>query len=519
MNPYKIAFYIRLSLEDAKTDSMSIPNQRLIIRQKAEALAEWPYAETQEFVDNGYSGTNFERPAMQEMLALIQDGKIDCVIVKDFSRFGRNSIETGFFIERVFPVYHTRFISINDGYDSAQHPGDTGGMDAAFRYLINEAYSRDLSVKNRSARYAKMRRGEFQSAICPYGYRKSADGRMEPNEETAPVIKQIFQLAAEGMESAVIARKLTEMKIPTPGEYRATHTAMKYSAENIRGIWSGSTVRTILKDERYTGTYVMGKRIIREVGSGLIQWRDESEWFKIPDHHPAIVGKELFQKAQQTRRHIPHPREQRHDYPLRGKVFCGYCGHALSRCNHGQWAKYYCRHSVGHPDRPCYELRIRASVLEQAVLDTLKAHVSVLTGSGFASDEIPSIIPQEQEYENSRQRLMEAKCRLYEQYVEGSISLESFQKENSAYNDELLQIGNMLAALRERKKRQMDAKEAGQRRMELFRIVQEADSLSQELAEKVIRKVLVYHGAHIEIEYSVRDFFNAEIKDEHTERC
>ncbi len=163
MNPYKIAFYIRLSLDDAKTDSMSISNQRLIIRQKAESLAEWPHAETQEFVDNGYSGTNFERPAMQELLTLIQNGKIDCVIVKDFSRFGRDSIDTGYFIEQVFPVYHTRFISISDGYDSAQHPGDTGGMDAAFRYLINEAYSRDLSVKNRSAKYAKMRRSRESS--------------------------------------------------------------------------------------------------------------------------------------------------------------------------------------------------------------------------------------------------------------------------------------------------------------------------------------------------------------------
>lgn len=140
-------------------------------------------AEVLEFIDNGYSGTNFERPKVQELIEMVRANKIDCIIVKDFSRFGRNSIETGYFIERVFPLFHTRFISINDDFDSDQHKGDTGGMDVAFKYLISEYYSRDMSIKTKSAKYAKMQRGEYQSKVCPYGYRKSADGRMEPNRK------------------------------------------------------------------------------------------------------------------------------------------------------------------------------------------------------------------------------------------------------------------------------------------------------------------------------------------------
>ena len=176
MQKYVIALYIRLSLEDYKYDSMSIENQHLALNEFVSSMPESANAEVLEFIDNGYSGTNFERPKVQELIEMVRANKIDCIIVKDFSRFGRNSIETGYFIERVFPLFHTRFISINDDFDSNQHKGDTGGMDVAFKYLISEYYSRDMSIKTKRAKYAKMQRGEYQSKVCPYGYRKSADG-------------------------------------------------------------------------------------------------------------------------------------------------------------------------------------------------------------------------------------------------------------------------------------------------------------------------------------------------------
>ncbi|MFR0842924.1 MAG: recombinase family protein [Mediterraneibacter faecis] len=165
MRNYVIALYIRLSVEDFKTESLSIPNQKLILREKAMSLPEWDNSEILEFIDNGHTGTNFERPAVQELLTMVQAGKINCIIVKDLSRFGRNSIETGYFIERVFPLYHTRFISVSDDFDTANFKGDTGGIDIAFKYLISECYSRDMSMKTKSAKYAKMRRGEYQSVI------------------------------------------------------------------------------------------------------------------------------------------------------------------------------------------------------------------------------------------------------------------------------------------------------------------------------------------------------------------
>ena len=135
MDKYRIALYIRLSIEDSKYDSMSIGNQQSILREKAMTLPEWDQAEIREFIDNGHTGTNFERPAMQEMLKLVQEGKINCIIVKDLSRFGRSSLETGYFIEQVFPLFHVRFISISDDYDSDNYKGTTGGIEVAFKYV------------------------------------------------------------------------------------------------------------------------------------------------------------------------------------------------------------------------------------------------------------------------------------------------------------------------------------------------------------------------------------------------
>ena len=221
--PYIIALYIRLSTEDIKINSLSIENQKYALHQYIDAMEDISNPKVQEYIDNGYSGTNFERPAVQRLLDLVQRGAVNCILVKDFSRFGRNSIEVEYYLERVFPLYNVRFISLNDGYDSAQLRGDTGGINVAFRYLINELYSKDLSVKYKSAKYTKFKRGEYQSRICPYGYRKGDNGRMVPDEEAAETVQLIFTLAQQGLGAKQIVKALYERNIPTPAEYKVAH--------------------------------------------------------------------------------------------------------------------------------------------------------------------------------------------------------------------------------------------------------------------------------------------------------
>ena len=215
--PYVIGLYIRLSLEDAKVESMSIENQKLALHQFVDVMDGVRNAEVMEFVDNGYSGTNFERPAVQRLLDMVRTQSINCIIVKDFTRFGRNSTEVGYFMEKVFPLYNVRFISLNDDFDSDRYHGDTGGLNVAFKYMLAEFYSRDLSVKYKTAKYIKFKRGEYQSVRCPYGYQKSADGRMEPDSVTAPNVKLIVEMAAEGKGTKEIIQELFNRGIPTPG--------------------------------------------------------------------------------------------------------------------------------------------------------------------------------------------------------------------------------------------------------------------------------------------------------------
>ena len=204
MPKFKATAYIRLSYtDDRSSESDSVSNQRKLIENFAERNPDIEIVS--EKINDGYSSIIFDRPAFKEMMQDVTDGNINCVIVKDFSRFGRNSIETPYFLERVFPLFHIRFISLGNDYDSDKYKGDTGGMDVTFQYLISEYYSRDMSMKTKSAKYAKMQRGEYQSKICPYGYRKSDDGRMEPDPEAASVVQLIFHLAADGVNATSIA--------------------------------------------------------------------------------------------------------------------------------------------------------------------------------------------------------------------------------------------------------------------------------------------------------------------------
>jgi len=296
--PYIIALYIRLSVEDLKAESMSIENQKYALHQYVDAMEDVSNPEVQEYIDNGFTGTNFERPAVQKLFDLAQKGAVNCIIVKDFSRFGRNSIEVEYYLERVFPLYNVRFVSINDGYDSTQLQGDTGGINVAFKYLLNELYSRDLSIKYRSAKFAKFRRGEYQSKICPYGYRKSENGRMEPDEEAAETVQLIFTLAQQGLGAKQIVKALYDRNIPTPAEYKAAHGFTGHDISRCHGIWHESTVARILADERYTGMYIIAKREVTEVGGHRARLKPEDQWVKFPDHHSAIVSKELYDQVQ-----------------------------------------------------------------------------------------------------------------------------------------------------------------------------------------------------------------------------
>lgn len=365
MPNYHAAEYLRLSYaKDRENESYNISNQKKLIESFIKAHPDIELVSDR--IDDGYSGVLFERPAIQKILDLVRVGKINCIIVKDFSRFGRNSIEVGYFIERVFPLYGVRFISINDDFDASRLLNNTGGMNTSFKYLLGEFYSRDLSNKITSAVHEKMKRGEYQNSNCPYGYRKGPNGRMEPDENTAPNVRMIFELAAEGCNIPRIIKALFEKGVPTPSQYKAANGNHRYDISRCLGVWPVNAIRNILADERYTGTYVTGRFKPTEVGSSHHRPVEKSEWIRIPGHHPAIISRELFDQTRARMRHIKGGSRKIGLYPLRCKVFCGCCRHTMRRMISKRPA-FYCIHTKVDAGFPCHGLKIKEHELETMI--------------------------------------------------------------------------------------------------------------------------------------------------------
>jgi len=294
MSEYVITQYMRLSLDDKVTDSLSISNQHLLLNKYIDDM-EIPNVTIMEFIDNGYTGTNMERPALQEMLELVRCGKVNCIIVKDFSRFSRNALESGYYIEQVFPLYRVRFISVSDGFDSNDYKDDTGGIDVAFKFLLHEYYSQDLSKKVKSAKHIKMKRGEYITANAIYGYRKNDAGTWKPDEDAAEIVQKIFRLTLEGMSSSAICNELFRLGHPTPREYMDLKCGKSITPKCL---WAVRNIRHILTNEQYIGTYISGKQRSDVVGSRQTTKLGKSEWIMIPDSHPPIISKNDFMLAQ-----------------------------------------------------------------------------------------------------------------------------------------------------------------------------------------------------------------------------
>lgn len=383
---YFAGAYTRLSQDDGdKAESDSIRNQKELIRNFQKSHSEIHIVE--EYSDDGYSGVNFERPGFQKMITDIHEKKIDCIIVKDLSRFGRNYIETGKYIEQIFPALGVRFIAINDNYDSAEkrQPGDQ--IILPFKNLVNDAYSRDLSVKIRSNLNAKRQIGDYVGAFAPYGYKKAEDNKNQLTIDwpAAKVVRRIFQLRIEGKSNAVIADILNQEGIPCPYDYKRHSPDSRNFASGFHGngeaSWSFNAINRILTNEIYLGTMVQGKSTRPNYKIKKTVVIDQEKWIRVKNTHEAIISQRDFDIVQKlagidTRVST----EEGEVYLFSGLVLCEKCGDTLIRRtvvrNHTRYTYYGCY------DRKrtikCKGVVIREDDLEQAVLTSIQKHIQTL---------------------------------------------------------------------------------------------------------------------------------------------
>lgn len=341
MSPLTVAKYLRLSSEDAdlkqagKLESNSIANQRNLLDAHISRIPEFAGAEVLEFCDDGWSGKNFERPAVQELLLQVRQGKIQCIIVKDLSRFGRDYLTVGNYISRIFPFLGVRFIAVNDGLDSIR-PMDADSLDTSFKALLYDLYSRDLSRKVRAAKRFRAQKGYFLSPFAPFGYRKDPEDKnhLVADPEARETVRRIFQMAADGYTAVQIAKALNAESVRTPMQYKRTAGCSRtvWPSVNENNFWTKSAVVRILRDERYIGRNVYGKRTRDQVGHVHTVKVSRSNRTVVEGTHEGIVDAELFRRAQASlRAYTEHDGAPYEKKLLQGKVLCGVCGHVMER--------------------------------------------------------------------------------------------------------------------------------------------------------------------------------------------
>ncbi len=498
-----IAKYLRISREEAHTVSFGIENQRLMLDQYL-ADNDTGEHEIQEFVDSGFSGTNFERPAVQKLLELVREGKVACIIVKDFSRFGRNAIESGYFIERVFPLYRVRFIAVDDGYDSDSGGDGSCGMEVAFKFLINEYYCRDLSEKIRNAWLQRALSGERVSKGCVFGYKLDESRNMVIDPPAADTVRRIFEVYACERSLAAVKRQLYKEGRETPAHIKGDNRA-RTKAPEFSCVWCSCVIRKILRDEQYLGMYVAGKTRIFEVGSRRAVPVPEKDWIRIPGHHPAIIEQELFETVQkllsakkERRRERKYGAQQLYadvSSVLSGKAVCGHCGHTMSLVLTRN-AAFRCGFTRAAANAACHKLRIRIDELESSVLEGIRTQASAVLDSyaksgGALSPQSPAI----SEYAGRLAKLEEEKQRLYEAFVSGDIDRKEYQIRKRVVDSEIEKARQVYDAIRsDAQKNVPDAETINAARLALTDNV-----LSRAAVELLIDKVLVHPDHKVEI--------------------
>mgnify|MGYP002908626843 CR=1 FL=1 len=289
------ALYCRLSRDDnLEGDSNSIQNQKLILQKYAD---ENGFQNTRFYVDDGYSGTNFDRPDFAKMIECAKHGEISCIVVKDLSRFGRDYLEVGDYLEHIFPFLGIRFKSINDHYDSAKHEGKTIGMDIAFKNLIYDYYSKDLSKKVKSAMGMKQEKAKFVNTV-PYGYKADPADKhhLIIDVETAPIVRRIFMEVIGGKSCTQIAKELNTEGIPTPAQYKA----VSRKASSKKPQWTHRGLLTMIESVKYTGTMVNHTRESRFIRDKSQRRVPKEEWYIRENAHEAIVTKDEYEQAQEA---------------------------------------------------------------------------------------------------------------------------------------------------------------------------------------------------------------------------
>lgn len=519
---WNATLYLRLSRDDGdKEESNSITGQRELLRDYISQRPE--FREYAVRVDDGFSGSTFERPSFQKMIEDVKAGRTDCIIVKDLSRFGRNYLDAGEYIEKVFPFLGVRFIAVNDNYDSLGDKKASDDLIIPFKNLINEAYCRDISVKIRSQLEIKRKNGQFLGSFAAFGYLKDEQNKnkLVVDQYAADIVRDIFKWKLEGVSPQDIADALNKLGVLSPMEYKRS-LGMRFTTSfktNAKATWSAGTVIRILKNPIYTGVLVQGKETTPSYKVHKRITKDESEWVVIEGNHEAIISKIDFDSVQKVLKCDTRRSPGGKAVGLfSGMIFCGDCGASMVRktvpAGEKKYVYYVC--SAHKQDKSCSPHRMRDTVLEEIVLDSLKQHISEVVDMSELleiTDTAPLRTAQAQkvqrqldkkheEYEKLQRLLMS----LYENLADGIIDREEYTRLKASFTARADEAEKQMDALRETL---TDIQNHGTENawMTEFTKRQRLTALDRAVVVSLIDKILIHSGDVVEIIYRWQDEF------------
>lgn len=533
---FPTAIYARLSVENSgKSEKVDVITNQIEICKSY--IADCPYLDLIDtYIDNGKTGTVFDRPEFNRLMTDIKSGRIKCLVVRDLSRFGRDYIETGTYLERIFPQIGLRFISIKEHYDNFDTDGSNESLIIPLQNMINALYSKDISRKVSTALKSQMEQGTFQSRNLPYGYKWSEDhSNMVIDDVTAPYVKMIFQWKIEGRSIHSILDELDRLGAPNT-ELRKRQTGTRTGEGCSCKGWHNSTLYGILTNPHYVGDTVLG-RSLRAIYKGIKPHKvnDKDEWIVFPNTHEAIISREDFQKVQDIMNAASEERQTKMQKSeeiratlvnlFDGKIVCADCGKKMyfhrkriDKDKRGRWYAFYeCSTSATRRYEKCTPHYIRQDKLEPDVLAAIQLQVQAALDYDKLLDKLRNS-EGERSIRDKHNALISSlnlklnsvskkRTRLYEDFAEGLLDEEEYSFAKKSYDEQFADLSRRLDEAVQRKMKFTEAMSVDNKWITLMKSVSGATKLTQELVDESVELVKIHDGGAVELVMKYGDIY------------
>lgn len=530
---YQTAAYVRLSVEDSgKIDGYSLQNQESLLMEFINSHNDLHLHKM--YVDNGFTGTKFERPAFEEMMQDMRNGTINCIVVKDLSRLGRNYLEAGNYLEQIFPFFKVRFISVTDGYDSISPDFTDEALIIPLKNIINEGYAKDISIKVASAMETRKRQGKFMAKNPVYGYLKDPDDKnhLIVDPDTSGIVQRIFQMRLDGVSLGMIAKKMNEEEIPCPSKYFVLKGISK-ETKYLNSYWSRSTANKILRNRMYLGCLVYGKTKT-SLAKGIKDYAiPEDEWKIVEGTHEPLITKEQFDKVQELLEASSLDAKNHASYSegivtnlFRGIVRCADCGSGMRMAKfrkakkgvpgeYDYYGLYECaRHKMIY-EYSCPKKSIHKEILDKAVAESIRFHIKLFLDLEQVISELnkktsvrnAAVGMQEQIRKKQRRiaKIEQMTSGIYEDYQDSILNETEYLKLRKNYADEVFQLTSEINELMKQETQYSEEFHSVGNLADLVHQYADFRELNREMIEAFISQVKVHTDGRLTVVFRFDD--------------